>query len=263
VTDDLYVTLSSAISLDGYLDTADPPRLTLSNSADFDRVDEVRSRNDAILVGARTVRRDNPRLLVRSAERRDGREAAGLISSPWKVTVTASGDLDPRAEFFATGDTAKLVYCPGPQARRVRSRLGDVAIVVGLGSEVTMADLVADLSDRGARRLMVEGGGTVHTQFLSANLVDELQLAVAPLFVGDRRAPRFVGDAAFPWTGDRRARLAEVRPIGDIVLLRYALSTRFVQDNGQGPDQDAGGLATSELATSTLARSALARTAVG
>ena len=38
-----YVTLSSAISLDGYLDTANPPRLALSNAADFDRVDEVRA----------------------------------------------------------------------------------------------------------------------------------------------------------------------------------------------------------------------------
>jgi 5-amino-6-(5-phosphoribosylamino)uracil reductase len=74
---------------------------------------------------------------------------------------------------------------------------------------------------------MVEGGGTVHTQFLSAGLVDELQLVVAPFFVGDSRAPRFVGDGAFPWTPEHRAELAEVRQIGDVVLLRYKLSDRF------------------------------------
>jgi 5-amino-6-(5-phosphoribosylamino)uracil reductase len=50
---------------------------------------------------------------------------------------------------------------------------------------------------------------------------------VAPLFVGDSRARRFVGDGDFPWNPDRRATLAEVRQIGDVVLLRYALSTRF------------------------------------
>jgi len=222
-----YVTLSSATSLDGYLDTAEPPRLTLSNEADFDRVDEVRAQSDAILVGARTVRRDNPRLLVRSSDRQSQREAAGLTHSPWKVTVTESGDLDPRAAFFTTGDTLKLVYCPTSEASRIRRRLGGSALVVGLGKGVAMADLVADLGGRGIRDLMVEGGATVHTQFLAADLVDELHLAVAPLFVGDSRAPRFVGDADFPWTSTRRATLADVRQIDDVVLLRYALSDRF------------------------------------
>jgi 5-amino-6-(5-phosphoribosylamino)uracil reductase len=79
-------------------------------------------------------------------------------------------------------------------------------------------------------RLMVEGGGMVHTQFLTSNLADELQLVVAPFFVGDSRAPRFVRDGLFPWNPGRRATLAGVLEIGDVVLLRYALSTRFQAD---------------------------------
>jgi 5-amino-6-(5-phosphoribosylamino)uracil reductase len=74
---------------------------------------------------------------------------------------------------------------------------------------------------------MVEGGGTVHTQLLTAGLADELQLVVAPIFVGDSRAVRFVGDGTFPWQDGRRARLVETRPVGDVVLLRYALSERY------------------------------------
>jgi 5-amino-6-(5-phosphoribosylamino)uracil reductase len=244
VTDHPYVTLSSATSLDGYLDRADPPRLNLSNDADFDRVDEVRARNDAILVGARTIRRDNPRLLVRSLARQIQRETAGLTRSPWKVTVTASGDLDPNAAFFSTGDTTKLVYCPTTVAARIRRRVGQDALVVGLGRGVTMTDLVGDLADRGIRELMVEGGGTIHTQFLAANLVDELHLAVAPFFVGDQRAPRFVGDAAFPWTSAQPASLAEVRQIGDMVLLRYALSDRFSWHEAEGHNPPGRPLAT-------------------
>ena len=50
---------------------------------------------------------------------------------------------------------------------------------------------------------------------------------LAPFFVGDSRAPRFVSDGHFPWNPERRASLAEVRQIGDVVLLRYALSPRF------------------------------------
>ena len=74
---------------------------------------------------------------------------------------------------------------------------------------------------------MVEGGSTINTAFLTEDLVDELQLVVAPFFVGDPLARRFVEAGEFPWSAQRRARLAEVRPIGDVVLLRYALSTRF------------------------------------
>ena len=65
---------------------------------------------------------------------------------------------------------------------------------------------------------------------LGIGLADELHLVVAPFFVGDSRAQRFVGDGSFPWNPDRRAELAEVRRIGDVVLLRYALSDRFDQD---------------------------------
>jgi 5-amino-6-(5-phosphoribosylamino)uracil reductase len=90
--------------------------------------------------------------------------------------------------------------------------------------------LSEDLAHRGVERLMVEGGGIVHTQFLADDLVDELHLVVAPFFVGDSSAPRFVRDGRFPWNAGRRAMLAEVRQIGDVVLLRYALSPRFRAD---------------------------------
>lgn len=240
-----YVILSAAVSIDGYLDTASPPRLTLSNAADLDRVDEVRAHSDAILVGARTVRFDNPRLMVRSEVRRSRREAEGLSPSPWKVTVTASGDLDPRSSFFTAGDTKKLVYCPRSESRRIRNRLGDLATVVGLGDEVTVADLVGELNDRGVRTLLVEGGGTVLTQFLAADLADELQLAIAPVFVGDPRAPRLIGDGELPWTPDRRARLADSRQIGDMVILRYALSKRCAAGSATGRNGFAAGSLTS------------------
>ena len=215
------------MSIDGYLGSASPRRLELSNDADFDRVDAVRASCDAIMVGASTVRLDNPRLLVRSQTRRDARAARGVPPSPIKVTVTERLDLDPRADFFTVGDIEKLVYCATPRVPDARSRLGTVATVIDGGQKVDMRSLSEDLGARGVQRLMVEGGGNVHTQFLTDNLVDELQLVVAPFFVGDSRATRFVSDGQFPWNPGRRATLAEVRQIGDVVLLRYALSSRF------------------------------------
>jgi 5-amino-6-(5-phosphoribosylamino)uracil reductase len=230
VLDRPYTLLSCALSIDGYLGSATPRRLELSNDADFDRVAAVRASCDAIMVGATTVRHDNPRLLVRSKTRRDQRTARGLAPSPMKVTVTERVELDACADFFTTGDGEKLVYCTSARVRDARSRLGPVATIVDGGEPVQMRRLSEDLGERGVRRLMVEGGGKVHTQFLTANLADELQLVVAPVFVGDSRAPRFVSDGRFPWNPDRRATLAEVRQIGDVVLLRYALSPRFCED---------------------------------
>src|SRR3954469_10445637 len=222
-----YTLLSCSVSLDGYLGDQ-TPRLALSNEADFDRVDGVRASCDAIMVGAVTVRTDNPRLLVRSQARRDERTARGLPPSPAKVTVSDRVDLDARSNFFTAGAGEKLLYTSSP--RGARAKLGPVATVVDGGQRVRMRRLTEDLADRGVGRLMVEGGGTVHTQFLADDLVDELQLVVAPFFVGDSSAPRFVTDARFPWNSGRRATLAEVRQIGDVVLLRYALSSRFEDD---------------------------------
>ena len=218
--------MSCSVSIDGYLGNA-TPRLALSNDADLDRVDAVRASCDAILVGAQTVRHDNPQLLVRSQARRDERTARGLAPSPTKVTVTAGAELDPRSEFFSSGDTEKVVYCASPRVADARTRLGSVATVVDGGQPVEMRRISEHLGARGVQRLMVEGGGNVHTQFLGNDLADELQLVVAPLFVGDSCGTRFVGDGRFPWTPDRRATLAEVCQIGDVVLLRYALSPRF------------------------------------
>jgi 5-amino-6-(5-phosphoribosylamino)uracil reductase len=204
--------------------------LLLSNDADLDRVDAVRATSDAILVGAGTVRKDNPRLLVRDRARRDERVSRGLPPSPIKVTVTGCAQLDACAQFFTVGESEKLVYCASAAMAEARERLGSVATVVDGGQPVSMRRVSEDLHARGVRRLMVEGGGIVHTQFLTAALADELHLVVAPFFVGDSRASRFVGDGRFPWNPDRRAELAEVRQIGDVVLLRYALSQRFRDD---------------------------------
>jgi 5-amino-6-(5-phosphoribosylamino)uracil reductase len=208
------------MSVDGYIDDTTPQRLILSNQEDLDRVDAERADCDAILIGAETLRRDNPRLLVKSPERRAGREARGLPAYPLKVTMTRSGRLDSSLKFWHYGG-AKLVYCPSPVVPKVREQLGDLADVHGLGESVGIRALLSDLQARGIGRLMVEGGGTLHTQFLEADVVDEIQLAVAPFLVGDPDAPRFVNPGTFADGPGRRMRLADVITVGDIAVLKY------------------------------------------
>jgi riboflavin-specific deaminase-like protein len=212
-----YVLLSAAVSLDGYLDDTGPDRLLLSGPADFDRVDEVRASVDAILVGAGTIRADNPRLLVNSEARRAARVAAGKPPYPLKVTVSGSGELDPDANFWHTGGD-KLVFTTDQGAQRARA-LGLAADVVPLGPELDWRRLLEHLhEERGVDRLMVEGGGRIHTQLLQQGLADEVQLVLAPLFVGSPEAPRLFGPGTYQ---SGRLRLVETRRIEDVVLMRY------------------------------------------
>ncbi|GAB7047259.1 RibD family protein [Catenuloplanes indicus] len=222
-----YTLLSCAMSVDGYIDDASAERLILSNDADLDRVDTIRATCDAILVGASTVRRDNPRLVVRSQARRGDRVARSQPPSPVKVTLTRSGVLDPASHFFTAGDAAKLVYTASPAFAALSVSLDGLATVIDAGPDVALDWVLTDLSARGVHRLMVEGGAAVHAEFLTAGLVDELQLVVAPFLVGDPAAPRFAGGGALPWPSDRRMTVAEVRKIDDVVLLRYLLTDRF------------------------------------
>lgn len=220
-----YVILSAATSVDGYLDDTSPERLLLSNDADFDRVDEVRAASDAILIGATTMRKDNPRLLVNSPERRARRVADGRSEYPLKVTVTASGDLDRDLKFWHHGGQ-KLVFTTDGALEKVRATLDGLADVVSTGPELNWEAVLEELGRRGVERLMVEGGATVHTQLMAADLADEVHLAVAPLLVGDPQAPKFLGPASYPGGSTARMKLLEARVVGDVVLLRYAPKER-------------------------------------
>lgn len=258
-----FVLLSVAVSVDGFIDDTADDRLLLSNEADFDRVDELRAWSDAILVGAETVRRDNPRLLVKDEARRRARIAAGKPEYPRKVTVTATGDLDPAVRFWHHGTAGQppLVYTTDSGARRLAGKLTtpaqerpaapadkwltgpvgerpaapaeerlttsvgerptELAEIVALGAELDFGALLDDLAARGIARLMVEGGGRIHTAFLAGGLADELHLALGPTLVGDPEAPRFLYPAAFPGGSTHRMSLLGVAQLGDVAVLRY------------------------------------------
>jgi 5-amino-6-(5-phosphoribosylamino)uracil reductase len=211
----VHVLLSVAMSADGYIDDAAADRLLLSDETDLDQVDEIRARSDAIMVGAQTIRADNPGLTVKSPARRGQREARGCPPNPLKVTITSSGDLDPGSRFFAAPDQRPLVYA-GPSAASKLGLLRGVAEIVPVPNldGIDLRWVVADLASRGIERLMVEGGARVLEQFLTAGLADELRLAIAPVYVADPAAPRLglpVG----------RLRLAGVTEVGHMSVLRY------------------------------------------
>jgi 5-amino-6-(5-phosphoribosylamino)uracil reductase len=220
-----YTLLSCAVSVDGYLDDASPSRLILSGPEDMDEVDELRAAADAILVGAGTVRADNPRLLVRDPARAAAREAAGRPPHPLRVTLTATGDLNPAARFFA-GPGTPLVYCPAAAVPAVRKSLQDKAVVIDAGARLTLRAVLKDLHmERAVATVLIEGGSRILRDALAGDLADELRLAIAPFFVADPAAPRFALPARYPHTPANPMTLTSVRQVGTVAVHHYRLTT--------------------------------------
>jgi len=221
-----FTIVSCAVSLDGYLDDASQKRLILSGPEDLDEVDQLRSTADAILVGAGTIRADNPRLLIRDSRRVAAREAEGRPPHPLRVTVTATGDLDPAARFFA-GPGTPLVYATAAAAAAARKNLKDKAVVVDTGAELSLAAVFENLcTERMVLTLLAEPGSTLSRDLLAGNLADELRLAIAPFFVGDPAAPRFALPAPYPHTAANPMTLMSVRRVGGVAVHRYRLTDR-------------------------------------
>jgi 5-amino-6-(5-phosphoribosylamino)uracil reductase len=221
-----YTIVSCAVSLDGCLDDTSQERLILSGPEDLDEVDELRSAADAIMVGAGTIRADDPRLLVRDDSRVAVREAEGRPPHPLRVTVTATGDLDPAARFFA-GPGTPLVYAPAAAAAATRRNLKDKAVVIDAGEELSLAAVLHDLhTERGVLTLLAEAGAVLARDLLAQDLADEIRLAVAPFFVGEENAPRFALPAHYPHGKGSPMTLTSVRRLGDLAVLRYRLNSQ-------------------------------------
>jgi riboflavin-specific deaminase-like protein len=220
-----YVLISCAMSVDGRIDDTSPERLVLSGPADLARVDELRASCDAIVVGANTIRRDDPRLLIRDPGLRARRRATGRPEHPVRVTLTSTGDLDPARRFFTgpPGAPQPLVYCASPAVPVARARFGTLADIIDAGDPGSVRFMLADLYLKGCHRVLVEGGATLLRDVLIAGLADELQLAVAPFFVGEETAPRFAVGGPYPAGPADPMTLAGVRRLGGVVALRYLL----------------------------------------
>ena len=218
------IIVSSAVSVDGYTDDLAPPSLALSSTEDWEAVRRLRSQFDAIMVGANTIRRDNPSLITTDTQLINERRARGENVDPIKVTVTATGDLPIDSNFFQKGSGEKIVYVPSTLPPEMKARLARVATVRKFPTAtVTAREIVSDLESRGVRSLFVEGGATTLTMFFLENLANEFRLAIAPFFVGEEGAPRFVRPGLFPFDKNSKMKLENVENLGGIAVLHYTL----------------------------------------
>ncbi|WP_267897535.1 RibD family protein [Dyella psychrodurans] len=217
----MHICLSAACSIDGYMDDTSNQRLILSSDEDLLDIQRERSLCDAILVGAGTLRADNPRLSIREPPLVDARLRNGLPAQPIKITLTATGNLDPNGQFFQQGTQEKIVLCPTGVVTSLKSRLDGWATVIGIDAPITARRIAHVLQERGVRHLFVEGGVLVLSLFLSEGIFDRFRLAIAPFFVGEKGISRFQLQHALVANRQERLSIGSVRLLGDTTVIDY------------------------------------------
>ncbi|MGE0718466.1 MAG: RibD family protein [Alphaproteobacteria bacterium] len=164
-------------SLDGRIATESGESAYITCPANLDHMHRMRALADAVVVGAGTVRHDNPRLTVRRVPG----------AHPLRVVIDTERRLDDHYGLFRDGAAPTLLVCAAD--RRDRAHLGEaeVAAVGRRGETIDYGAVIALLSARGCRRIFVEGGGITVSRFLAQNCLDRLHVAVAPVILGSGR----------------------------------------------------------------------------
>jgi 2,5-diamino-6-(ribosylamino)-4(3H)-pyrimidinone 5'-phosphate reductase len=228
-----YAFVNLAMTADGKIDTVERRGARISGASDTARVYRLRAEADAIMVGGHTLLAEDPRLTVRDPALCAERVARGRPEQPTKVgivsRVSGPGDDDslrPGQRFLHEGG-GRVVVCTSkrtPAAAIDWLRQQDVEVVIRGHDRVDLPAALTALAEKGVERLMVEGGSTLVAALLEAQLVDELQLAIAPVIFGGETAPTPVGGDGWPVEHARRLKLIEATTSADgDVILRYAV----------------------------------------
>src|SRR2546426_5699636 len=175
-----FVILNAAMSLDGKIATCTGDS-RMSSPADLRRVHGLRASVDGIMVGMRTLLRDDPKLTVKFAR--------GL--KPQRIIVDSNAQTPLTSYVVRTAKeipTIVAVTSRSPKNRiEILERRGVKVYVSGKGRLVSEKILLQTLRKLGIRKILLEGGGALNWSMLSSGLVDEVSAAITPRILEERK----------------------------------------------------------------------------
>ncbi len=219
-----YVFINVAMTADGKIDTFERKGSAISSRRDKDRVDELRAGADAIIVGGKTLLEENPKLTVKSEALREGRVRRGMPPNPIKVGIVSGADIHPDSDFLNVGPARIVIFTTNRTSKEqvdfLRGR--DADVFIHESERVDLSQALEKLYELGARRVMIEGGGTLNFEFLRLRLVDELMIYIAPMIFGGDHAPTLAAGAGLARSEAIALKLTNVETYEDGgILLHY------------------------------------------
>jgi 2,5-diamino-6-(ribosylamino)-4(3H)-pyrimidinone 5'-phosphate reductase len=216
-----YIFINSAMSADGKISSIDRRQVRISGQADLARVDGLRASSDAIMVGVGTVLADDPGLRVKSKSSREERLDKGWPENPLRIVADSQARTPPDAKVLGPGCLI-AVSRSAPEGRL--ESLSSKSEIIKCGVEsVDLAELMAELHDRGITRLMVEGGARLNWSLIELGLVDELYVYTGGMIIGGESAPTLMDGQGFRESFPR-LRLDWVERLDEGVLLKWSLT---------------------------------------
>jgi riboflavin-specific deaminase-like protein len=176
-----YVVTNFALTLDGHA-TISGRSGPIGSDADTAMLIGLRTRVDAVMIGAGTMRAERYGQLIGDPAKRERRERGGLAPDPLMVIVSGSMNLPWDASLFTEGNCEVLVATSSSDEP---PHTATPLEVVRYADDVDLAALLSHLRvERGVRALLCEGGPRLHGQLIDAGLVDELFVTHAPKLAG-------------------------------------------------------------------------------
>ena len=216
-----WLALKLAVSLDGRIAPGGGRRVWLTGAQARAEVHRLRAGFDAVLVGSRTWKADDPMLTARGAVTPRVPPVPVLLDRRGEVTAelrALNGGGGGRAIVVTTREAAAALE------RRLAGR-AEVVAVGAAGRGLDLAALLEALGERGVGSVLCEGGGVLGASLLAERLVDRIYLFVAPLVIGGRGVPAFppgepeATDARTPSFAGWQARLDPVRFGSDTLIV--------------------------------------------
>jgi len=208
-----YTILNCASSADGKIALPNKRKIELSNTEDFERVHDLRSKCDAIIVGINTVIEDNPNLTV------NGKYSSG--SNPIRV-ILDTNYRTPKNSNILNDESETIIVIGDKTADR---KLPNVKILRCGNKEVNLEKLLNHLKELNVKNILVEGGETVLWSFLEKKLFNELNIFVSSVIIGGKNTPSIAGGKGFL---DKKnilnLELKKFKQMGNGILLTYSRS---------------------------------------